>query len=48
MEEGKAKVKIATREKEAATAEVRRQETALAAAKAALDENVRIGRVITR
>ena len=48
LEEGKVKVKIATREKEAATAEVRRQETALAAAKAALEEKVIIIREITR
>ena len=40
LEEGKVKVKTATREKEAATAEVRRQETALAAAKAVLEEKV--------
>ena len=48
LEEGKTKVKIATREKEAATAEVRRQEAALADAKAALEDKVRIGRVMTR
>ena len=46
MEEGKAKVKSATREKEAATAEVRRQEKALADAKAALVDKVRLERVI--
>ena len=38
LEEGKVKVKTATREKEAATAKVRRQETARAAAKAVLEE----------
>ena len=38
LEEGK--VKTATREKEAAAAEVRRQETGLAAAKAVLEEKV--------
>ena len=40
LEEVKVKVKTATREKEAATAEVRRQEAALAAAKAILEEKV--------
>ena len=38
LEEGKVKVKTATREKEAATAKVRRQETERAAAKAVLEE----------
>ena len=46
LEEGKAKVKIATREKEAATAEVRRQEKALADAKAVLVDKVGLERVI--
>ena len=40
LEEGKVKVKTATREKEAAAAEVRRQEAALAAAKAVLEDKV--------
>ena len=47
LEEGKVKVKTATREKEAATAEVRRQEAALAAAKAILEEKVIIMGEIT-
>ena len=47
LEEGKAKVKTATREKEAAAAEVRRQETGLAAAKAVLEEKVIINGDIT-
>ena len=47
LEEGKAKVKTATREKEAAAAEVRRQESGLAAAKAVLEEKVIINGDIT-
>ena len=45
LEEGKVKVKTATREKEAA--EVRRQETGLAAAKSVLEEKVIINGDIT-
>ena len=44
LEEGKVKVKTATREKEAAAAEVRKQEAALAAAKAILEDKVIIMR----